>query len=59
MCLKLHPQLIGRSSRIRMLERFLAYVRANGAWVASCEEVARYVKKFYATRKAAKEADGR
>ena len=59
MCLKLHPQLIGRSSRIRMLERFLAYVRANGAWVASCEEVARYVKKFYAARKAAKEADGR
>lgn len=47
MVLKLHPQLIGRSSRIRMAERFLAYARANGAWVASCEEVARYVLDFY------------
>ena len=47
MVLKLHPQLIGRSSRIRMVERFLAYARANGAWVASCEEVARYVLDFY------------
>ena len=47
MVLKLHPQLIGRSSRIRMVERFLAYARANGAWVASCEEVASYVLDFY------------
>ena len=48
--LKLHPQLIGRSSRVRMLERFIAYMKANGAWLASCEEVARYVKDFYAKR---------
>ena len=48
--LKLHPQLIGRSSRVRMLERFIAYMKANGAWLASCEEVARYVKEFYAKR---------
>ncbi|MDD3396841.1 MAG: polysaccharide deacetylase family protein [Acidaminococcaceae bacterium] len=47
MVLKLHPQLIGRSGRIRMLERFLAYARVIGAWVASCAEVARYVLKFY------------
>lgn len=45
--LKLHPQLIGRSSRIRMLERFIAYMKANGAWIASCQEVAEYVKKYY------------
>lgn len=43
MCLKLHPQLIGRSSRIRMLEQLVLYMRQNGAWIASCEEVARYV----------------
>lgn len=48
--LKLHPQLIGRSSRVRMLERFVAYMKANGAWIASCAEVAQYVKDFYAKR---------
>lgn len=48
--LKLHPQLIGRSSRVRMLERFVAYMRANGAWLASCREVAEYVRDFYAAR---------
>lgn len=47
--LKLHPQLIGRSSRVRMLERFVAYMKANGAWITSCTEVAQYVKEFYAT----------
>jgi peptidoglycan-N-acetylglucosamine deacetylase len=50
MVLKLHPQLIGRSSRVRMLERFISYMKANGAWLASCEEVANYVKTFYAKR---------
>ena len=48
--LKLHPQLIGRSSRVRMLERFVAYMKANGAWIATCAEVAEYVKDFYAKR---------
>lgn len=43
MVLKLHPQLIGRSSRIRMLERLVLYMRQNGAWITSCEEAARYV----------------
>ncbi len=46
MCLKLHPQLIGRSSRIRMLEQLILYMRQNGAWIASCEEVARYVLAY-------------
>lgn len=46
--LKLHPQLIGRASRIRMLERFIAYMKANGAWIASCQEVAEYVKNYTA-----------
>lgn len=54
--LKLHPQLIGRSSRVRMLERFVAYMKANGAWIAPCAEVAEYVKKFYAQREQGGEA---
>ena len=43
MCLKLHPQLIGRASRAQMLEELIAYMQENGAWIATCEEVARYV----------------
>lgn len=54
--LKLHPQLIGRSSRVRMLERFIAYMKANGAWLATCAEVAEYVKEFYAKRSKGGEA---
>lgn len=45
--LKLHPQLIGRASRVRMLERFIEYMRAQGAWLATCREVAQYVKDYY------------
>lgn len=43
MVIKLHPQLIGRVSRIRMLERFVLYMRQHGAWIAPCRDVARYV----------------
>lgn len=46
MVLKLHPQLIGRVSRIRMLERLVLYMRQNGAWIAPCREVAQYVLSF-------------
>lgn len=46
MCLKLHPQLIGRSSRARMLESLIEYFQVNGAWITTCEEVARYVLRF-------------
>lgn len=41
--LKLHPQLIGRASRARMLNEFITYMQAKGAWIATCEEVADYV----------------
>ena len=34
-----------------MLERFIAYMKANGAWIASCQEVAQYVKDFYVEQK--------
>lgn len=41
--LKLHPQMIGRASRIVALSGFLSYMKQHGAWIATCEEVARYV----------------
>lgn len=41
--LKLHPQMIGRASRIAALGNFIAYMKRHGAWIATCEEVARYV----------------
>lgn len=47
MCLKLHPQLIGRASRAKMLESLIEYMQDNGAWIATCEETARYVLDFY------------
>lgn len=50
MVLKLHPQLIGRASRVRMLERFIEYMQAEGAWLATCREVASYVRGFYVTK---------
>ena len=41
--LKLHPQMIGRASRIGMVGELISYMKAHGAWIATCEEVARYV----------------
>lgn len=46
--LKLHPQLMGRYSRLRMLEQFILYMRQSGAWLATCADVAAYVKQWYA-----------
>lgn len=43
--LKLHPQMIGRASRIGMVGEFIAYMQNHGAWITTCEEVARYVQK--------------
>lgn len=45
--LKLHPQLMGRYSRLRMLEQFILYMRQSGAWLATCADVAAYVKQWY------------
>lgn len=44
MVIKLHPQLIGRVSRINMLEKFILYMQQRGAWLADCRTVAQYVK---------------
>ena len=40
---KLHPQMIGRASRIAALGNFIAYMKRHGAWITTCEEAARYV----------------
>ncbi len=41
--LKLHPQMIGRASRIGMLGELIGYMQQRGAWIATCEQVAQYV----------------
>ena len=43
--LKLHPQMIGRASRIGMVGELIAYMQDHGAWIATCEELARYVQQ--------------
>lgn len=43
--LKLHPQMIGRASRIGMVGEFIAYMQNHGAWITTCEEVAHYVQQ--------------
>ena len=43
--LKLHPQMIGRASRIGMVGELIAYMQDHAAWIATCEEVARYVQQ--------------
>jgi peptidoglycan/xylan/chitin deacetylase (PgdA/CDA1 family) len=41
--LTMHPQLIGRISRISMLEKLIRYIKQKKrVWFATCEEVARY-----------------
>lgn len=45
--LKLHPQMIGRASRISMVGELIAYMQSQGAWITTCEEVANYVLKQY------------
>ena len=45
--LKLHPQMIGRASRAAMLGDLISYMKAQGAWITTCEEAARYVLAQY------------
>lgn len=35
--------MIGRASRIGMVGELIAYMQSQGAWIATCEDVARYV----------------
>ena len=48
---KLHPQMIGRASRIGMLGELISYMQSQGAWITTCEEVARYVLKHGGDKK--------
>ena len=43
--LVLHPQVIGRRSRVRMLDRLIAYMKqkSGGVWFATHEQIARHV----------------
>ena len=41
----MHPQHMGRASRIAMLSDFIGYMKANGAWFATNVECAEYVLK--------------
>ena len=43
LCIKLHPQLIGRPGRIKILSDFVGYMKQHGAWITTCENVAKYV----------------
>ena len=43
--LKLHPQMVGRASRIGMVGELIAHMQDHGAWIATCEEVAHYVQQ--------------
>jgi peptidoglycan/xylan/chitin deacetylase (PgdA/CDA1 family) len=44
--LTMHPQFIGRPARIRMLDEFLQWLGGfDGVWIATCREVAEYVKE--------------
>ena len=46
MVLKLHPAIIGRPGRIKRLGDFIGYMQQQKAWIATCEEVARYVLDY-------------
>ena len=35
--------MIGRGSRIAAVGEFIAYMQRHGAWITTCENVAKYV----------------
>ena len=39
----LHPQFIGRASRLNALSDLIAYMKDNGAWFATNADTARHV----------------
>lgn len=49
--LALHPQIIGRPSRITMLEKLIQHIRAHpGVWFARCDQVAETVRPILEAR---------
>ena len=44
--LTMHPQIIGRPARLRMLDELMGWMTEfDGVWFATCDEVAEHVKK--------------
>jgi peptidoglycan/xylan/chitin deacetylase (PgdA/CDA1 family) len=44
-CLAMHPQIIGRPSRITLLEELIKYILGHsGVWAARCDQVADAVR---------------
>lgn len=41
----LHPQFVGRASRVQMLSRLIGYMKSNGAWLDTNRAVASWVLK--------------
>lgn len=41
----LHPQFIGRASRVNMLSELIGYMLAHGAWMDTNAHVAEYILK--------------
>lgn len=39
----MHPQYIGRPGNLRALREFIRYAKDHQAWIATDEEVARYL----------------
>ena len=39
----MHPQYIGRPGYLRNLREFVRYAKDHGAWIATDEQVARYL----------------
>jgi peptidoglycan-N-acetylglucosamine deacetylase len=45
--LTMHPQVIGRPSRVALLDRFIGHIRSRSdVWIATCGEVARHAQKI-------------
>ena len=44
--LTMHPQIIGRPARIRMLDEFIVWVKSfDGVWMTTCGEVAEHMRQ--------------
>ncbi|HJB08436.1 MAG TPA: polysaccharide deacetylase [Candidatus Enterocloster faecavium] len=41
----LHPQFIGRASRVRMLSRLIGYMKTRGAWLTTNRDAAAWILK--------------
>ena len=44
--LTMHPQIIGRPARVRMLDEFIVWVKSfEGVWMTTCGEVAEHIRQ--------------